>query len=251
MSENKCEKMAMSENKSPWEIANEKLEKIRKIMKENPPNKLSFEGCCVCYDATRLKTKCNHAICESCVSKLKSSDCPMCRADISYMTSLVFKYNVSFCEQLGLDPYGRHVGGEFHNLDISHLCPNSDYNEDGDYDDDPCPGPSTHMQYNGKPAINLYIQALKGYPLCDMIYLGALRDRHHMFHEFTYSCNSDKEELIDKTFGICLGCKNLKELICNGLRNKNDRVIWCAWEFCKQCIKPIMYDDYKHLFEEE
>jgi len=161
------------------------------------------------------------------------------------MTSLVFKYDALFCEQVGLDPYGRDTYDGFNNTSISHFCPDEEEDEDGDQNR----GPIEHMKYNGNPAVNLYIRALKGYPLCDMIYLSMLRDRNHMFHEFTYSCHSDKEELMGKIFGICLRCKSLKELVRGGLK-KGHYTLWSAFEYCIDCVKPLDYEDFEHLFKE-
>jgi hypothetical protein len=35
--------------------------------------------CCVCYEKTLTKTKCNHFLCLECWTRLKTNDCPCCR----------------------------------------------------------------------------------------------------------------------------------------------------------------------------
>jgi hypothetical protein len=46
----------------------------------SPNIKLIFEDCSVCLEKTSGKTRCGHAICKICMSKLKKPSCPICRA---------------------------------------------------------------------------------------------------------------------------------------------------------------------------
>lgn len=45
--------------------------------------------CCVCLEDTKYKTKCNHPLCEDCLSKIrksnKFSNCPMCRERLNIL----------------------------------------------------------------------------------------------------------------------------------------------------------------------
>ncbi len=40
--------------------------------------------CCVCYEdmPSNMITKCNHAVCKTCVEQLRKNECPMCRAKL-------------------------------------------------------------------------------------------------------------------------------------------------------------------------
>jgi hypothetical protein len=48
----------------------------------SPNLTLTYQDCCVCLEKTSGKTKCNHTICESCLTKIKTNKCPLCRACI-------------------------------------------------------------------------------------------------------------------------------------------------------------------------
>jgi hypothetical protein len=48
----------------------------------SPNLTLTYQDCCVCLEKTGGRTKCNHAICGICISKLKKTKCPLCRACI-------------------------------------------------------------------------------------------------------------------------------------------------------------------------
>lgn len=55
------------------------LEVVQKIPKCDNV-KLSFEECSVCLENCQTKTKCSHALCAVCESKIKDPICPLCRA---------------------------------------------------------------------------------------------------------------------------------------------------------------------------
>lgn len=47
--------------------------------------KLSCEDCCVCYDATSVKTSCEHFLCIECWSNLRHMNCPLCKEYIKFL----------------------------------------------------------------------------------------------------------------------------------------------------------------------
>ena len=57
---------------------------------KNPNVKKTINECCVCYEATNIKTKCNHSLCLCCWSKCKKVnddddaiiECPMCKKEV-------------------------------------------------------------------------------------------------------------------------------------------------------------------------
>ena len=47
------------------------------------PEASKYQDCIVCYEKTSNRTRCNHMLCQVCLSQLKTDDCPMCRASLS------------------------------------------------------------------------------------------------------------------------------------------------------------------------
>lgn len=58
--------------------------------------------CCVCYDETATVSKCGHYTCYNCVSKLTSSECPICRRSLVF-DDLNIKFRGVFFDKLYFD----------------------------------------------------------------------------------------------------------------------------------------------------
>jgi hypothetical protein len=51
----------------------------------------SSEECCVCLETTKTKTKCCCCIlCQTCLNKLRSNTCPMCRREFNFPISTFY-----------------------------------------------------------------------------------------------------------------------------------------------------------------
>jgi hypothetical protein len=58
--------------------------KVKAKPKDKPEHKPEEEECCVCLDTIVKKNlSCGHPVCRSCLHKLVSKKCPLCRKEIS------------------------------------------------------------------------------------------------------------------------------------------------------------------------